>query len=132
VPKSLTFGNCILCEFVAKGDRNKHTLVNVFSGDVVVEELPARLRFWMYVEWIPQTSEPTEILLEIQLGRNVLSKIQVKSEGQKTGVPGVISIPGMEFEIDRDLNFSIFASCEGYKRTKVLSKRIYKGATAPV
>ena len=68
-----------------------------------------------------------EIMLEVMLGKKALAKIQIKIGKQKLGAPNTISIPMFEIGIDKDLTLEIFATSEGYKKTKILSKRIFKG-----
>ncbi|MBN9308226.1 hypothetical protein, partial [Devosia sp.] len=48
--KKLKFLNAILCEHVVAGANKKHTLINVFGGNIIVEQLPATLTFGLYVE----------------------------------------------------------------------------------
>ena len=127
VAKYLKFANAILCEYAAKGEINKHTLVNVLCGDIVVRELPAKLHLGIYLEYIPDSTDPIDMQLHIALGEKTVANILVKLTDQRKGFPGMIVIPSLEVGIDKNLKFTIKASCEGYRKTTILSKRIYQG-----
>lgn len=124
--KSLKFGNCIVCEYIAKGEKNKHILINAFSGDIIVADFPALLRIALYVEFFPPIKEQIETIFEMQLNQEIIAKLVAKTSATELGIPGVIEVPAMELSIGKDALFSVFAHCQGYKRTKVISKKIYK------
>ncbi|MVB00187.1 hypothetical protein GN330_23345 [Nitratireductor sp. CAU 1489] len=130
--KLLKFGNAIVCEFAAKGERNKHTLVNVFSGDIVVQQMPARLHLGLYVEYLPEVEGNQDISLRIKLDEKVFAKFQVKFKELSAKSPTAIVIQAMQVGIDNDAVFSVEAESQGYRNTKVLSKRIYQGRIAAV
>ena len=124
--KSLKFGNVILADYVGKGDRNKHTLMNVLSGDIIVQDMPAQFGFGLYAEYLPDNEEPKELELEIKLDRKIFGKLRVDATSPKIGNPSIIAVPLIQIGVDKDLTLQISASCEGYRKTKILSKRIYK------
>ena len=129
--KSLKFRNALLCEFVAKGDRNKHTLVNVFSGDIIVQEFPTKLHVGLYMEYIPQDVNVREFWLHFKLDKEIPLKAQINMPIVKPNVPVSVVIQLVEVVVDRDLTFSVEAACEGFRKTTVLSKRIYKSELPP-
>lgn len=125
--KALKFGNAILCEYVAKGFGNKHTLVNVFSGDVVVQEMPAKLQFGLYFEYFPDDEIPHEISIIFRIHNSLLFQAQITFPDLKRGSPAAVAIQSFDIQFDRDVTFSIEAQRHGYRKTKVLSKKIFKG-----
>tara|TARA_R110002074_G_scaffold384791_1_gene565649 strand:- start:568 stop:939 length:372 start_codon:yes stop_codon:yes gene_type:complete len=120
----------MLCEYVARGDRNKHTLINIFSGDVVVGDWPAHLVFGVYLEIIPDTETPIDIRLEIKLGRRKMVEAVINLKNQRLNTPAVFALPQFPIQIEEDSRLNIFISGIGehqYRRKKILSKRIFKG-----
>ena len=87
--KSLKFGNVVLCEYVAKGEKNKYTLINVFSGDVIVVDLPAKLNFGLYMEYLPDAVGPRKLTLSMMLDKKKFGQIVIQIERGAPGTPGV-------------------------------------------
>lgn len=125
--KALKFGNAILCEYVAKGFGNKHTLVNVFSGDVVVQEMPAKLQFGLYFEYFSDDEISHEINIVFKIDNSILFQAQIMFPNSKIGSPASVVIQSFEVQFDRDATLSVEANREGYRKSKILSKKIFKG-----
>lgn len=124
--KQLRFGNAILCEHVAPGERNKHTLINVYSGDVLVDSIPAKLLFGIYLEHIPDSARP-DLTFEIKIDDNIIAKMSVNSKDAEPGSPTAIIVPVFQINIDRDTILQVLASAPGYASRVVIKKRIFKG-----
>lgn len=125
--KSLKFGNVIVCEYASKGERNKFTLVNIFSGDIIVAEFPANLHLGLYLEYYPDFEGESDLSLDINLDEDTLATMTAQTKDAIPGTSGVIIIPAIQLGIERDLTLNVVASKKGYKKVTVVSKRIYKG-----
>lgn len=125
--KTLKFANAVLCEYVAKGAGNKHTLVNVYSGDVIASEIPANLVFGIYLEYLPEPDEVPSMGIEVKLGDDVLATLPVKVLPTQEGKPLNLVLQSIGINVQADTVFEVIATAEGRRRTVVLSKRIYKG-----
>ncbi|WP_026379030.1 hypothetical protein [Afifella pfennigii] len=130
--RALKFANAILCEYAARGDRKKHTLVNIYSGDVVVRSFPARLQFGIYAEFVPQSEETIELSLDVVLGEQRLATIEVGVTNHKAGLPTPILVSSMQVNVEKEARLELVARRPGYRKTVVLSKRIFQGAVAEV
>lgn len=125
--KKLIFGNCVLCEFVAKGAGNKHTLVNVYSGDVIVTEFPANLMIALYIEYLRPKNDNSELKLELHIGDELFAEMPVKIKYSPNSKNASIVLPSATLSLNNEVVLTVSATSEGFDRTVVLSKRIYKG-----
>ncbi len=126
------FGNIVLCEHVVQSSGNKHTLVNAYSGDILVATLPARLMLGLYVEYCPAAGE-REIQLEIRLDRKTFARLRAVLTVLTGGAPetagaiGVIVLPVFEVGVDRPLTLSVVAHAHAGPARTVLRKKIALG-----
>jgi hypothetical protein len=126
VAKTLKFGNAVVCEYAAQGNRNKHTLVNVYSGDIITAEMPATLRLGFYIEHFPDAESPMTIVLTITHDSEKIAELSVAVGGRpKIGKTGVILIPGLNIPVPHDGAFAVVASADGYRDISVIQKRIF-------
>ncbi|MES0069483.1 hypothetical protein NKJ73_27330 [Mesorhizobium sp. M0074] len=125
--KKIQFGNAVLCEYVAQGANNKHVLVNVFSGDVVVSKFPADLQFGVYIELHnAKNSLSNEGSVEIRVGGNTVVKGQITLAAVNTSA-GVIAIPSIVVHLESDTTIEVILLATGYGRAVALSKKVYLG-----
>jgi hypothetical protein len=127
VSKKLKFKNSILCEYVAKGDRNKHTLVNVYSGDVIVGHFPANLHFALYFELLVDKPGDQQVTLHFSTNNEKMAELSGRINTKKAGDIANIVIQAMPIIFDKETLFEVYASAESYAKTKVLSKKIFLG-----
>jgi len=120
-------GNVVLCDFVGLGANNKHVLLNVFSGDVVVPVFPANLGFGLYIEILPAKIDGALGVVHLSV---LLKDTQVISGQAQTnivaGSPGVIVIPYFQIEVLEETTISVIISSDEYEDTMILSKKIMK------
>lgn len=125
MPK-LKITNALLCEHAVAGANNKHTLINVYSGDIVVATLPATLTFGLYVDISVETS-PAEMTIDMKMDGRVFATIGATFPKPSTSQGSTLVIPLIQAGIDKDLVFEVVAKAEGYSPTTLIKKRIYKG-----
>jgi hypothetical protein len=123
-------GNVILCEYLVVGAGNKHTLINVFSGDVIVESLPAVLRLAMYIEYQTATDEAFNIIIDVKLDGKTLTKLRAEIETGHRHQTGILAIPGIEVGFDRNVTFGVRMTVDGEQPKTILKKQIYLGSVA--
>lgn len=123
--KKIRIGNAILCEYVAPGSYNKNVLVNVYSGDIIVQSLPATVMFGLYVE----VHNPGEGIfapqVQVRLGGKALFKAGMSFGLTKDANIVVQSFP---VHIEKDSVLEIFVSMAGFQTAKAISKTITVGA----
>ncbi len=126
--KSIRFGNSVLCEHVVRGEHNKQTLINVYSGDIIVSAMPAKLHFGLYLEIIPdQDSELIKMSLELLLGKATLAHVPMEFTNAKKLSNASIVLPIFELSTDVDTTIKVVLRQDGYKDTVAMTKRIFKG-----
>ena len=125
--KKLKVGNAILCEYVAMGANNKHILINVFSGDVIVQEMPADLRFGLYVELArPQSPHTEKFTFQILVNGEV--KIGGEFEMVDDTTVGIVMLQQFPLRILVPSTINLVLTAEGYAKATALSKTVSLGA----
>ena len=113
-----------LCDNAFQDTRNKWNLIGIFTGDVVVEKFPARLRAALYVEI--ELQESIGVVLELFLGRKLVATINATVEsldGVESGL-GVLAIPGMEFGVDKTSEFRVVGRIDQLPKRTVFKRKI--------
>ena len=126
MPKTLQFGNAVLCEHVVAGSSNKYTLINVYAGDIIVQKVPVRLSFGIFAEVLAPTVI-RDVFLELKLDRKAIVKAEISLPEGRDEDTGLIVIPVVHFPIEKDTVFSAVASAEGFRPKTFLRKRISVG-----
>jgi hypothetical protein len=61
------FRNAILCDDIRNERGNKHSLMGVFSGDLVVAKLPAQVYLALYFEHVSEKAGELDVALKLWL-----------------------------------------------------------------
>ncbi|GLS39380.1 hypothetical protein GCM10010869_49770 [Mesorhizobium tianshanense] len=123
----IKFRNAALCEYVAKGAGNKYTLVNVYSGDVIISSMPSDLMFGIYIELIVDFSIKTDIFMEILVEKTPIAKLPVDVSKVGNGKLINIVVQSMPMHVEKDVTLEVIAHAPGRQTTTILSKRLYRG-----
>lgn len=122
------FENVLLSEYVVVGQGNKHTLINVYSGDVVVQSFPARLMFAVYAEYKSLTTSPYSLLIQVKVDKKVHAKLRANVEPAGDGLVGILAIPGLDLTVDRDVVLEVTVTPDNERAVSLFRKRIFQGA----
>ena len=125
MPKSIRHGNVVLCEYVGQGSANKPILINVFSGDIIVSQLPANLSFGLFIEI--QRLEAKILALEVSLNRQRMVRAEMLVGYNQTGPDSTVVIPQIPIRIEKNSVLEVRAFAEGYAPTWLLKKKITQG-----
>ena len=126
--KSIATGNVVLCEFVANAVNNKHVLVNTFSGDIIVNGFPARLKLGLYLEIIPDVDLDRGVIdLDLMLGKSKVLSIKADILSAKKAQPALIILNQFQLVTDVETLFRVVLKQEGYRTTTALTKNIFQG-----
>jgi len=126
MPKKLKIGNAILCEYATLGANNKHVLVNVFSGDIIVQNLPADIPLCVYIEVFRRDITATDTFkMEVRLDNKPLIMGEIVMPGGSQ--TAVILLPQFPLHIDAAATIEVVITSIGYAKTVALSKRVYQG-----
>lgn len=123
MPTKVKISNALLCEHVIEGLGNKHTLINVFTGDILVKSFPARLFFGLYLEHYP-TTPSGKLSIDIILGSKKFAEVAVEYENARLGLPGALVIPVFEIGLDAPDTLEFVARAEGQPKVRILKKTI--------
>lgn len=126
----IKLGNVVLCEYFVQGLGNKHTLINVYSGDIVVAEMPAKMRLALYIEYEAMAEDAFSVRLEVLMSKEVQARFRFDVESGPRGRHGIMALPNMEIGIDENVAFEVRMSLDGERSRTVLKKAIAKGAVA--
>lgn len=112
---------------MAKGERGKHTLVNVYSGDIVAASFPARLNLALYIEVEIQPLKDNALSIHVMSNKKNIVKLDGKATPmEKSGVI-VFAVPTLLIEIKTNTTLEVKLTSDGYDDTIVLSKKISQG-----
>lgn len=128
--KKLTFGNAIICEFATPSERSKLSLINIFSGDIIIGAVPVQLRLALYIEYILEENGADKIMLDIMLNDKKIGTLTVTTSKSSPSNVFPIVMNGVEILIDKESTLTIVAYADGYERVRVLSKKISVGDLA--
>jgi hypothetical protein len=119
----IRLGNALLCEYAARGNRNKYTLVNVYSGNVVFDVLPAPFGFGLFIEIMGEQgpNKLGHVTVSIRLnGDEMLSVGAEQPEGQ-----GALVLTQIQSQVTENSTLEVVLSAEGFADTVALTKRFY-------
>ena len=125
--KELTFRNAILCEYVAPGAHNKHTLVNVYSGNIIVQKFPAALRFGLYVELSRKSDDIKVLELTIKLANKSVVKGQIAIDPKKDTKDANVVLQSFPLDVKEATTLSVLIGAQGSRKSRVLYKTITQG-----
>jgi hypothetical protein len=117
----------IACEYIAQGVHGKHTLVNLYSGDILVKEFPVAVLLSFYVELhFSGTGGKTLLRLDVLLGGkpHVGLQAEIVLEPNK---PGLILVPQTAFMFEKKTEIKILATVDDARATTLMRKTISQG-----
>jgi cephalosporin hydroxylase len=123
--KKLKLGNAILCEYVGMGSNNKHVLLNVFSGDIIVLKFPADIMIGVYIEVHRDSPPQDKFEFEIRINGDAIIRGDVVMSGSNP--LSVVTIPQIPLHVDDDSVIEVVVMSAGYSKAVAISKKIYKG-----
>lgn len=126
--KTIHIGNAVLCEYVARSENNKFTLVNTYSGDIIVAAMPANITLGLYLEIIPDNdTDLAKLQINLIFGRKTFANVNVEIRSAKKGIPALITITQFRLPAETDSLLKVTVSQEGYRTATAISKKLYLG-----
>lgn len=125
--KSIATGNVMACEHISMGDRGKHILVNVYSGDIKVQDFPATFPMAFYIELLDDGSAERRLSIDVLIGDQAAAKAEIDVDKIMPGSVGLIVLPAIRMEFPNETKLRLVASCKGYRKTEILNKSVSKG-----
>jgi hypothetical protein len=124
--KPLKFGNVLVCEFATNGENNKHTLVNIFHGDIILAEIPTILSLAFYFEVIPGKAGEHAISFDFMVDDRKLATLQAFFSSTNPEEPAPLIIQRFEFPVEKDCTLSVLASASEIHAQRIILRKIYK------
>ena len=122
---NLTFKNAILCEEVRQEKNNKFILLGVFSGDILVEEIPANLGLSFYLEAIIAKPGPTNLWLKMSgPSEEDEALIEARMEAASAGTAATIALPRMDVLMRGEGVFRLSASQDEKDWVTLIEKKV--------
>lgn len=118
--KRIQVGNALLCEYATQGNRNKHVLVNVYSGNVRFASMPADFSFGLYIE-VP-AQELHRVNVSVRLDGKEFLGVQTESDAGKDGTIVIQMVP---LHVEEPATLTVVLEAEGRASTTVINKRLY-------
>lgn len=118
--------NALAAEWVGLGSNRKHTIVNCYTGSIVVAEFPARIPLAFYVEVMPHAKTPKLITIKLKVGRKTKAEVLSHFEFED-GKLALLTLPPLLVEIPKPLDIKIEASGEGYNAVTLFKISVEQG-----
>jgi hypothetical protein len=129
---SKLFPTVVLCDLIIRDVSNKHSLIGIYSGDILISEMPARLRLALYTEFLPPEDGEFSIEIDIKLDGKRFAKGEVQIKDASAGVAAGVALSGFELRTDVPVQLDVTATVNGSRPQSILKKKIMKNsATDP-
>lgn len=115
--------NALACEFTAEGVRNKHTAVNIYTGDILVNAFPAQIAMAFYIELMPDFTGTPMGKVSIMFGNALLASLEAQFTFQQRN-PNILLLPQAMVKMPKAGKVRIVVEIEGQKPFTALSKSI--------
>jgi len=122
-----SFGNVVLCERVFQGENNKHILCNTYSGDIVVQSLPATVPLSVYLEVKSSRVGDESINVEFLVNNQTVIGGSAIARSEKVGQIVVMIVPMFMANFDRNSTIKVKVTQEGMQPTYAMTKTVTKG-----
>lgn len=122
----MKLANAIACEYIAQGSNGKHTLVNCFSGDIIVAELPAIIVMAFYIEVVPNTIGNTDVEIQVRLGKKTLAKIEAVFDFEPPKM-GLVVLPPLPIKVPERSELRVILTPKGGRSITAIRKTISEG-----
>lgn len=120
IPFKLT--NMIAAEYIVEGVNNKHTIINVYAGDILLNEFPASIPIAFYMEMKSIRDYSGTLSIKLMLGKKVAMEGKA-SVDLRAGNPTVMAIPTGLVALAAPTMMRLFVGIEGERPVKVVEKK---------
>jgi hypothetical protein len=123
------FRNVIACDDVREEVRNKKSLMGVFSGDIVVAEIPANIWISFYIEKMPeQPNTSEEVAIQVKQNDKTIGNVTLKFEAPEVAT---LVLGRAMMRVPEECTLSLVATVNGGESEEILSKLLKKGDIQP-
>lgn len=122
--------NALLCDHASVSSGNKHTLVNVYSGDLLLGEIPANIMLSAYLELLAPVSGTMDLKVSYKLNSKPIASINAHAEGLVKGALGVLVLPSIPMAISSTGILTLEIEAPGSPKSIVIKKNVMVGPQA--
>jgi hypothetical protein len=123
----LKLGNAIVCEFIAQGINNKHSIINNYAGNIFVAEFPANVSLAFYIELFADFTATLKGSITVSLDKKKIASLDAEFEF-KEGIPNIVVAPTASILIEKQSTLNLVVSIAGHKPIKAINKPIILNA----
>lgn len=125
--RALKIGSAVLCSYISRGQNGKVSLIDVYGGDILVNEFPARLTLAVYGEIFPDPETPQTLDIEFLHDGVSKAKGQLAMDAYGPGEVALVLIEGVSAHFEKAGDFKVQISATGYSPVTLVRKQIAKG-----
>jgi len=126
------FRNVIVCEDVRDEINRKKSLMGVYSGDIIVPQMPAFVRFAVYAEYEPDADDGNQIDFEFRLMQGDTEIVRARgSAAVQSGLNVATGLPPGILTFLKDAEFRVLVSVNKGEEIELVSKKVLQGPVAP-
>jgi hypothetical protein len=123
--------SAITCEHIVESADKKHTLINTYSGNVLMSEFPGTIFIAFYVEFTSKTKQEINSEIALYLGNKVA--VRGKSTLKFDGVnPLVAVIPAGVLQVEKPSTMKLMFTANGGKPIKLIEKKFIPIGDSPI
>ena len=126
----LRIGNALVCEDVRQELGGKHSLLGVYSGDIIVQEFKDFLKIAVYIELFPIETGQIELEATFSYDGNDILKAKVEYDFKDIRNPGLITSPSFPIPLTKAGAITVNAICRG--QSQVLLRKDVRSVGASV
>lgn len=119
----IKLGNAIVCEFIVQGLHGKVTLINNYSGDIFVSNVPAQMPLAFYVELFSDQTETRNGNISLYLNKKKIANMEA-SFVFVDSQPNVVLSPTAFITIDEPCTLKMVINVDGLKPVTAITKLI--------
>lgn len=124
---SVVFNNCLLCEDIRQEKSNKYILIGVYSGDILIANLPASIPLAFYLDGNVTKPGSHKLHLKLSGPGEGSATIQLGLDTKKKNEPIVLPLPRLDVTMECEGVFTVEASDDGHTWTVIIKKQVTNG-----
>lgn len=125
--RKFKLGASLVCSYISRGQNGKMSLIDVYGGDIVVGEFPARLAIAIYGEFFPDPKTPQVLEVRFSHDGNLQATAGLMMDEYRPGGVAIIVVDGIAAFFDKPGLFTVELAAEGYEPAILARKNILLG-----
>jgi len=115
---------CIMCEDVREEKHNKYSLIGVYSGDILISELPGDMSVAFFLEVLINEVGTQDLQLRLSGPGNGTATIKARIELTEKGALSVLKTPRIQMIAEKAGTFRFDITSDGETWENLITKQI--------